>query len=129
MKEVSELKYIYYVLSMIPAGFLFHYYEYGQRLKGEEAIYLFQAWLVYILVIGLMSTYIKKSNVILLYQILSCILSVLLARFWLADDSAWFAPFRRDVVVILTSGITYVGQLIIRFFIKAFIGNVKSLLS
>ncbi|MFB6468571.1 hypothetical protein ACE38V_17515 [Cytobacillus sp. Hz8] len=118
------MKYIYYVLSLIPVAFLFHFYEYGQQLKGEEARYLFPTWLIYILIIGLLSVYIKKRN-ILLFQIISCVISVLLAKLWIADDGGWFTPFGRDVAVVWIAGITCIGQLIIRTCLKAFKRNDK----
>ena len=118
------MKYIYYVLSIIPVAFLFHFYEYGQHLKGEEARYLFPTWLIYILITGLLSVYIKKRNV-LLFQIISCVISVILAKLWIADDGAWFIPFGRDVAVVWIAGITYVGQLIIRTCLKIFKRNDK----
>lgn len=116
-KRGVKLKYIFYVLSLVPVAFLFHFYEYGQYLKGEEAKYLFLTWFFYILITGLLTVNIKKRNV-LYFQIISCVISVLLAKLWI-EDSYWFAPFGRDVAVIWISGVTCAGQLIIRTCLKA----------
>ncbi len=112
------------MLSLIPVAFLFHFYEYGQHLKGEEARYLFPTWLIYMLITGLLSVYIKKRYM-LLFQIISCVISVLLAKLWIANDGAWFTPFGRDVAVVWIAGITCVGQLIIRACLKVFKKNGK----
>lgn len=112
-----KLKYIYYVLSLVPVAFLFHFYEYGQHLIREEASFLFPTWIIYILITGLLTMNIKKRNV-LYFQLISCVISVILAKLWI-EDSYWFAPFGRDAAVILISGVTCAGQFIIRTCLKA----------
>ncbi|WP_397538806.1 hypothetical protein [Rummeliibacillus pycnus] len=110
------MKYTYYLLSLIPVAFLFHFYEYGQHVKGEEAKYLFLTWIFYILITGILSVHTKKRNVIV-SQIASCVISIILAKLWIKEDY-WFAPFGRDIAVVWIAGITCIGQLIIRAFVN-----------
>lgn len=111
------MKNSYYLFSFIPVGFLFHFYEYGQHLKGEEASYLFPTWLMYILITGLLTVNSKKRNIVTV-QLISCVISVVLAKLWI-EDSYWFAPFGRDIAVIWISGITCAGQFIVRTCLKS----------
>lgn len=114
------MKYVYYVMSLIPVAFLFHFYEYGQHLKREPATFLGFGLILYIGITGVLAVNHKKRYVLLM-QIISCGISLLLARFLIEDDGAWFKPFGRDVAVVFIAIVTVIGQLLLQLFLKAII--------
>ena len=116
------MKYVYSILSLIPVAFLFHYYEYGQYVKGQSATGLFGVWVIYIVLTGIFSRSMKKRY-ILLWQSISCIISLLLASVLIENNGAWFTPFGRDFAVIWIAIITCFGQFIIRIFVRAYQGK------
>ena len=111
------MKYVYYVVSLIPVAFLFHFYEYGQYLKREPATFLGFAFILYIGITGILSVNYKKRY-ILLMQTIACSISLLLAHFFIEDNGAWFKPFGRDVAVVFIALVTISGQLLLRSFLK-----------
>lgn len=119
MKVGSELKYFYYVLSVIPVAFLFHFYEFGQNEKGQEATFLTVAWVGYMILAGCFAIVVKKRVVIVL-QIVSLLISLLFAYLWIPDNG-WFKPVGRDLAVVVVALLTLAGQLIVRSITKGLI--------
>lgn len=112
------MKILWLIISLFPAPFLFHFYEYGQHIKQEEEPYLNSLTLVYVILSGFLSGKIKISYVILI-NILSCLISILLATYFIANDGSWFKPVGRNGSIIFTAILFLGGQLIIRLFSRA----------
>ncbi len=87
---------------------MFHFYEYGQHVKREEAPFLFLGSVIYIIIIGFLSGKIKIHNVIWVNVIMG-LSSILLAMYFIPDDS-WFKPFGRDFAVIFVAVIFFKGK-------------------
>ena len=102
------MKYVYYIMSLIPVSFLFHFYEYGQYLKREPATFLGFGWILYIGITGILSVNHKKRYVLLM-QTIACGISLLLAHFLIEDNGAWFKPFGRDAAVVFIAIVTVIG--------------------
>ncbi|PIC68227.1 hypothetical protein CSV71_04795 [Sporosarcina sp. P21c] len=111
------LNIVWLVMSLIPAPFLFHFYEYGQYMKREDATYLLVVSILYIVITGILSSIIKVRY-ILLMNIIIAIVSLILAMNFISDDGGWFKPFGRDVVILLTAIPVFIGQLLIRTIAK-----------
>ncbi|MEH7348721.1 hypothetical protein [Gottfriedia acidiceleris] len=111
------MKILWLIFSLLPTPFLFHFYEYGQHLKQEEAPYLNSVTLIYVILSGFLSGQIKISYVILI-NVLSSFISILLATYFIANDGAWFKPVGRNGAIIFTAILFLGGQLIIRLFSK-----------
>ncbi|ARF17412.1 hypothetical protein [Sporosarcina ureae] len=111
------LNIVWLVMNLIPAPFLFHFYEYGQYMKREDASYLLVVCVLYIVITGILSRAIKVRY-ILLINIITAIVSLLLAMNFISDDGGWFKPFGRDVVILLTAIPFFIGQLLIRMVAK-----------
>lgn len=105
------------ILSLLPIPFLFHFYEYNSHLVKQEAVLLFPAFLLFIVIVGIQLRKIKLS-LFLGMNILMTILSLILGYFYIADDGSWFKPFGRDVAIIFTSVVYILGQLIVRWISK-----------
>lgn len=101
------------ILSLLPAPFLFHYYEYGQHFKQESATFLFWLSVLYVVVTGLLSGQVK-IRYILFVHVLTGILSVYLATCFILDDGGWFAPVGRNGAVVFAAIVSLIGQLIVR---------------
>ena len=114
------MKYVYYIMLLIPVSFLFHFYEYGQYLKREPATFLGFGWILYIGITGILSVNHKKRYVLLM-QTIACGISLLLAHFLIEDNGAWFKPFGRDAAVVFIAIVTVIGQLLLRSFLKIII--------
>ncbi|WP_458413259.1 hypothetical protein ACNQFZ_21200 [Schinkia sp. CFF1] len=106
------------ILSLLPIPFLFHFYEYNSHLVKKEAVLLFPAFLLFIIIVGIQ---LRKVKLLLFLgiNILMTIISLLLGYFLIADDGSWFKPFGRDVAIIFISVVYILGQLIIRWISKA----------
>ncbi|WP_332647529.1 hypothetical protein [Lysinibacillus sp. 54212] len=111
------MKYVGYVFACLPVAFLFHYYEYGQHLKGEGASFLFTVWLGYIIFIGVLSVKMKNVYIVGL-NVISCLLSLLLASLLLINDGSWFIPFGRDIAILWIAVLTLILQLTVKCFVK-----------
>ncbi|WP_088049414.1 hypothetical protein [Virgibacillus dakarensis] len=107
---------LWLIMTLIPAPFLFHFYEYGQYVKREDAPFLTLTSVLFVLIVGFLSGLIRIRYVVLV-NILVAILSVVLALNFLPDN-AWFAPVGRNVAVILTAIVFLIGQLLVRAFSK-----------
>ena len=110
------------ILTLIPAPFLFHFYEYGQHIKREEASFLLLGSVIFVIISGLLSGQIRIRYVILV-NVITGLLSIFLAMYFIPNDSGWFKPVGRDVAVIFVAVVFLVGQLIVRsisrpFFVK-----------
>ncbi len=106
------MKKIWFIFSLIPVPFFFHWYEYGQHLKGEDAPFLFTGVLVSTLIIGVLSQSVKLKYFIIV-NLLMTGLSVILASYFL-EDNGWYAPATRNFAVILVAIVYLIGQLIVR---------------
>lgn len=105
------------ITCLIPAPFLFHFYEYGQYIKREEASYLLLACIVFIVITGMLSGAIKLRYVFLI-NIVTAVISLVLAMNFITDDGGWFKPFGRDIVILLTAIPFFIGQLLVRMIAK-----------
>ena len=113
----DSMKILWVIVSIVPAAFLFHYYEYGQYVKREEASFLLVGSLLYVLVAGFLSHSVKLRTVFLLNG-LSVLLSLTLASYFIVDDGGWFKPVGRDGAVLFAAVIYLVGQLLVRAIAK-----------
>ncbi|ARK24784.1 hypothetical protein SporoP37_08980 [Sporosarcina sp. P37] len=117
---MQRLKKAWLILTLMPAPFLFHFYEYGQYVKREEASYLLLASVLFVIVTGGLSGLIKL-RFIFLANLLTAVISLLLAKNFIFDDGGWFKPFGRDIVILLTAFVLFIGQLLIRAVAKLLI--------
>ncbi|WP_198508461.1 hypothetical protein [Bacillus xiapuensis] len=106
------------ILSLLPVPFLFHFYEYNSYLIKQEAVLLFPAFLLFIIVVGIQLRKLKLS-LFMGMNILMTIISLMLGYFFIANDGGWFKPFGRDIAIIFISVVYILGQLIIRWISKA----------
>ncbi|MDY0395774.1 hypothetical protein ACFSMW_20140 [Virgibacillus halophilus] len=81
----SYLRILWVILTLIPAPYLFHFYEYGQFIKHKEAPFLFLASILFVLIVGFLSCLVKIRYVVLIH-ILVAITSVVLAINFISDD-------------------------------------------
>lgn len=107
------MRFLWLVLSLIPVAFFFHFYEYGQHIKREEAPFLLLGPVLYVITIGFLSASVKIRHVILI-NVLATGLSILLAIYFIPDDSSWFKPLKRNMAVIFVSICLLIGQLFVR---------------
>ncbi|MGA4466834.1 hypothetical protein ACPA2L_30170 [Bacillus bombysepticus] len=108
------MRILWFVVALIPIPFLFHFYEYGQRvIKGEEAPFLGIGLILFIIINGFSSKEIK-IRYIFLVNIFTGVISLLLASKFIPDDGSWFTPVGRNGAVIFISIIYIIGQLLIR---------------
>ena len=75
---------------------------------------------MYIGITGILSVNHKKRYVLLM-ETIACGISLLLARFLIEDNGAWFKPFGRDAAVVFIAIVTVIGQLLLRSFLKIII--------
>ncbi|PIC86239.1 hypothetical protein CSV72_09650 [Sporosarcina sp. P20a] len=108
---------VWLVMSLIPAPFLFHFYEYGQFMKREDAEHLIVVSVLYIVITGILSCPIRVRYMLLIHMI-TAIVSLVLAMNFISDDGGWFKPFGRDFVILLTAIPFFIGQLFIRMIAK-----------
>lgn len=113
------------IISLVPAAFLFHFYEYGQHIQREEATFLLQGSILFVLVAGILAGSVKLRYVFLV-NIITAVLSVFLASYFIADDGGWFKPVGRDIAVIFCSVVFLIGQLFVRLFSRRFFIGKKS---
>lgn len=109
------MKLLWLALTIIPAPFLFHFYEYGQHVKGEEARFLLPGTIVFVVLTGALAGQLKVWHVILIH-IITGISSLFLAAHLIPDDGGWFKPIGRDLAIIMTAILFLVGQLLVRIF-------------
>ncbi|MFG6149244.1 hypothetical protein [Halobacillus sp. B23F22_1] len=109
---VMVLKFIYFVLALFPFPFLFHYYEYEQRkVLEEEADFLLIGTIFFVLVTSIFSKAVKLRY-FLIVSVVTTLRSLYLAINFLPNDGAWFKPFGRNKVIVLTGILYGTGQLI-----------------
>lgn len=111
------MKSLWLVFTFLPAPFLFHFYEYEQHIKQEDAPFLLIGSVAYIVVAGVLAKNISIRWV-LLANVAVGIFSVLLAMYFIPNDGGWFKPFNRDMVMILTVIPFLIGQLLVRFMVN-----------
>ncbi|MBU9713834.1 hypothetical protein [Evansella tamaricis] len=105
------MKLLWLILTLVPAPFLFHFFEYGQHIAIEPP-FLFLGSMLYVVITGVLAGKIKIRYMILVNMIAG-ILSLLLAMYFIPDDGAWFKPLSRDLVIIITAIVFSVGQLLV----------------
>ena len=108
-----HMKILRIMLPLLPIPFLFHFYEYNSHLARQEPVFLFPGFLLFIIIVGIQLKEFKLRWIFLL-GIFMTIVSSLLSYFFLSDDGGWFKPFGRDTVVLGTSVIYVLGQIIVR---------------
>ena len=59
------MKVLWLIVSLIPAPFFFHYYEFGQHMKHEEATFLLASSIFYVIVVGILSGTVKLRYILL----------------------------------------------------------------
>ncbi len=96
------MKYLNYLVLLIPVPFLFHYYEYEQHLKNQDAPFLFIVFLFFMIISVIASKDIKIIQLFIL-TIIQTLISLYLASKFIENDTYWFKPFNRDKVVDTTS--------------------------
>ena len=101
------------ILSLFPVPFLFHFYEYNCHLARQDADFLFPVFLLFTIVVGIISRN-RKMSLFFSLNFVMTILSLVFGYFLIADDGGWFKPVGRDGAIIFVSIIYIVGQLIIR---------------
>lgn len=111
------MRMLWLIASLMPIPFLFHFYEYGQYIKGKEAPLLLFGFVLFLILIGILSKNVKISF-ILLVNLITTIVSVILAMVFIPDDSYWFTVTGRNGAVIFISVIYVIGQLIVRMISK-----------
>ncbi|OLS38143.1 hypothetical protein BTR22_06500 [Alkalihalophilus pseudofirmus] len=102
------------VFSIIPAAFLFHFYEFGQHLTQEDADFLFIGSLLYVVTAGILSTKLEVKF-LLAANLVHLILSVVLAMFFLPTETSWFNPVGRDLAVAFTTLFFIAGIWFVRY--------------
>lgn len=110
------MKILWLILSLLPAAFFFHLYEFGQHVKGEDAPFLLVGTVLFIVATGILSSYIKISYMILV-NVIAGSFSFVLAMYFIPDDG-WFKPVGRDGAVLFLAGVFFLGQLLVRSFSK-----------
>ncbi|WP_199427146.1 hypothetical protein [Thermaerobacillus caldiproteolyticus] len=107
------MKLFWFVLSLIPIPFLFHFYEYGQHIKGNEAPFLMFGFILSMIIVGVLSKNIRVTF-ILLMNLVTTIVSVILTSKFIPNDGYWFTVVGRDGAVIFIAIIYLIGQLFVR---------------
>jgi len=93
--------------------FLFHYIETSLFTNG--AIFAFGGTLLFVVLVGLLSTK-SKPYLIILTNILTILLSVWLGtKFITPPNDSWFNPFGMNSAIIFTGIIILIAVLIVRF--------------
>jgi len=108
-------------MSLIPAPFFFHYYEYTQYIERKDAPFLTMGSILFVLITGSLSASVKVRYVFFINMI-TAVISVVLAILFIFD-SWWFAPVGRDAAVILVAVGFLLGQLLVRGVWKAFLNS------
>lgn len=105
------------IVCLIPVPFFFHFYEYEQYIKGKEASLLLFDFLFFVVLVGILSKNVRISF-ILLVNLLTTIVSLILAMKFIPNDGYWFTVTGRNGAVIFISIIYTIGQLIVRMIAK-----------
>ena len=111
------MKLLWLIFTLIPAPFLFHFYEYGQYLKRQEPFFLLLGSVLYVITTGALSRQLE-IRYITLVNVITGAVSLFLAMYFISDENGWFKPFGRDFVIVFTTIIFFLGQLLIRFLSK-----------
>lgn len=111
---------LWLITSLIPAPFLFHFYEYGQHVKREEASFLFLGSLFFVVMVGVLATR-KKVRYVILVNVVTGVVSIFLAVNFIPDDGYWFTPLNRDYAVMLLTLVFLLGQLFVRWAARLYI--------
>jgi hypothetical protein len=118
----NSIKSLWFVVSLIPSPFLFHYLEIV--LSPRPAILLSGTFLL-VIIAGLLSVKIKFP-VIILTNIITILISVFLGtEFITPPNPSWFNPFGRNFAIIATGIVMLIGLLLIRFITKSILLKIK----
>ncbi|UCZ54445.1 hypothetical protein LGQ02_06685 [Bacillus shivajii] len=108
------MKLLSVILLLIPAPFLFHFYEYN--LNGEGSLLVVFS-LLYIVITGILFSRHKFFNFISI-NCITLFLSLLLTWIFIPDDSTWFKPVNKEIAVVFVWVLFLIGQIFIRFIAK-----------
>jgi hypothetical protein len=109
------MKLLWFILSLIPIPFLYHFYEYVQHIKGLESSPLILVPIfILTVVIGVLSNQVEIRYVLWI-NILTVMMSMLLATNLIIDDGNWLKPEGIDRAVVFASLLCLLGQLSVRF--------------
>ena len=109
------IKSLWFVISLIPSPFLFHFFE---IVHSPRPAILLSGTLLFVIVAGLLSIKIK-CPVIILTNIITIIISVVLGtEFITPPNPSWFNPFGMNFAIILTGNFMLIGVLLVRLFTK-----------
>ena len=118
------MKVLWWILNIIPIPFLHCYYLYELHLnRGNDELFR-DAYFFFVLFVGILSMKVKLPWIFGI-AILSTLISFILAALFVPNDADWFKPFDRNIGVVIDAAIFYIGQLMVRTFIKAIIGLTK----
>lgn len=112
------------IVSLIPVPFLFHFLEYNQRFVEGDSTLLLPAFIILILLTGFLAKSIKLHTLLFVNGVVA-VLSILLAMNFIPNDTSWFKPLNRNQVMIFTIGLYIIGQLLVRWSVRA-LDNKKS---
>ena len=108
------MKYVSYVLSLLPLGFLFSYLE-----IEYSSIIAFYTVAILTLTIGAFTTTLTKRQLLLL-KLIAIGLSVVLAQYFInPPNESWFNPFSMTTSIIIIDSIIMFIHIAIRSFLKS----------
>jgi hypothetical protein len=111
------MNYLKFLNLLLPVPFLFHFYEYEQHVRNQDAPFLFVGFVFFIILSGIISSHVKFVTVVIL-TIFQSLISLYLASNFIENDTYWFKPFDRDKVIIIFSVLYFLGQLVVRMIVK-----------
>jgi hypothetical protein len=116
------MNYLKFLILLLPVPFLFHFYEYEQHVRNQDASFLFVGFIFFIILSGIISSHVKFVTVVIL-TIFQTLISLYLASNFIENDTYWFKPFEfkpfdRDKVIIIFSVLYFLGQLVVRMIVN-----------
>ena len=94
-------------------------------MKREEPSFLLVGSIFYIVIAGVLARRLK-IRYIFLANIITGVISLLLAMYFIPSEDGWFKPFGRDFAIVFTLIIFFVGQLLVRLFLKISLEKVSN---
>ena len=111
------MNYLKCLILLLPVPFLFHFYEYGQHVRNQDAPFLFVGFLFFIILSGFISANFKFLTTFI-FAIFQTLISLYLASNFIENDTYWFKPFDRDKVILIFSILYFLCQLVVRMIVK-----------
>ncbi len=108
------IKYIGFIVSLIPLPFLFHYgeiYHFSDRMP-----ILFLGTMLLVILVGLLSTKLKFLYIVLAHSINIIVSIVLGTQLIIPPNSSWFNPLGMVPTILITGMIMLIGVLAMRHF-------------